>query len=273
MVSYLQGAARKLLKEPELVLACGAYIAFNVFAKRFHWDRAKELLNRAKLMLRTGNSETIWCRPSDLPVLSDVFLVEQYAALKPRKGCVVFDVGAHIGSFSLVASRTKAKVVAIEPLPENVAFLRVNMTYNSRNYKIYNVALSDYCGSGFLNRNAASPSETKIGPPHIPIRPGDIVKVVTLDQLVDEAGIDVFGKPVMVKLDVEGSEMAALRGMEKTFAAAKSVELVVELHPPLQARLYEILSFLPDRGFVILGWSRSNGHMILHARKRRKIVK
>jgi FkbM family methyltransferase len=62
---------------------------------------------------------------------------------------VVYDVGAHAGFFTLLASKLvgAGRVVAFEPLPPNAARLRVNLAANGRtNVDVMEAAASDARG-------------------------------------------------------------------------------------------------------------------------------
>lgn len=48
-----------------------------------------------------------------------------------RKNDVVFDIGAHIGAFSIFAAKSKANVYAFEPVPENYELLKENVELNT----------------------------------------------------------------------------------------------------------------------------------------------
>jgi precorrin-6B methylase 2 len=63
-------------------------------------------------------------------MIKDVYLHQHYDFLDLKSGDVVFDVGAHIGTFSLKAARLVGEdglVVALEPELENCNLLEVNV--------------------------------------------------------------------------------------------------------------------------------------------------
>ncbi|MBI5567271.1 MAG: FkbM family methyltransferase [Chloroflexi bacterium] len=139
------------------------------------------------------------------------FFPEPFRVLFPllRSGANVLDVGAHIGTFSLAAAALGCNVLAVEASLANATLLSASIQRNHFDQmQVFNVAASDRAGElefveggpfGFVaNALNSSPTIT--------------VKATTLTSLVAEAGwthIDYM------KLDVEGSEVTALHGMEQ----------------------------------------------------------
>jgi FkbM family methyltransferase len=122
---------------------------------------------------------------------------------------VMIDVGANIGSYTLIASEApSARIISLEPHPATFAKLVGNINLNKRsNVEAMNVGASSRPGTLFmtdhrsnvLNRIVETPSsESKTVP----------VKVTTLDTLCQELDI----RPSILKMDVEGHEPDVLAG-------------------------------------------------------------
>jgi FkbM family methyltransferase len=131
------------------------------------------------------------------------------AAVSP--GSVVFDIGAHAGFYTLLASElvgSTGKVVAFEPLPRNLAFLRSHLDLNAvDNAEVIAAAVSDVDGAvGFQDGPDSSTG-------FISSSGGRRVAAVSLDALVHEGNIP---RPDFLKIDVEGAEMDVLRGGRRT---------------------------------------------------------
>ena len=78
--------------------------------------------------------------------------VQQFASVI-REDMVIYDIGANVGYYTLIAAR-KAKmgvVYAFEPLPRNVEFLRKHLAINKiSNAHIFDLAIADTSGeAGF----------------------------------------------------------------------------------------------------------------------------
>jgi FkbM family methyltransferase len=139
-----------------------------------------------------------------------------------RPGSVVYDVGANIGFFSLIAGRLGATVHAFEPVPENVIAIRENAALNDLLIEVHETAVADYDGRSTVSLpDEASWSHlTDLGEHPDATRTIDVA-VTTLDAF--------GGAPDVVKIDVEGYEVEVLKGMTGLLTAARPI-LIIELH-------------------------------------------
>ena len=133
-----------------------------------------------------------------------------------RPGDCFFDVGAHIGFFTVLAGRLGARVVAIEPDPANARRVERNASLNGVTAQVVAAAAWDEAGSVDLVRGGSG-SEWSA-------RPGTGVPSVTLDGVAAENG-----SPNILKLDVEGAEGRVLRGAESVLASRPRL-LICEVH-------------------------------------------
>jgi FkbM family methyltransferase len=128
-----------------------------------------------------------------------------------RPGDLFVDVGANIGSYTILAGATGADVMAFEP-GERFADLKRNIEVNAgisvdcRETAVGASAgqLSFTVGLDTINRAAATGENSRSVP------------VVRLDDVVERA-------PMLIKVDVEGYEAAVLAGGERTFGQAQAV--------------------------------------------------
>lgn len=152
--------------------------------------------------------------------------------IEPRS--VVWDIGANVGFFTLIASRLvgeDGQVVAFEPLPSNCEAIRENLALNGiTNVQVAAVALGDEVGSATLSVYGAptlakleSPGEAEPGPGRRHLRKIE-VPVSTID-----AQLERFPAPALVKMDIEGGEAAALQGAKRLLTDVRPT-LVCELH-------------------------------------------
>lgn len=117
------------------------------------------------------------------------------------------DVGANVGSYTILAGGgARARVTAVEPIPATFENLRRNVALNKLDDRVscHGVGLSDAPGtirftSGLdtVNHVLSEGEDT----------PFVEVPVIRLNDLVADAPA-----PVLVKIDVEGHELAVLRG-------------------------------------------------------------
>ena len=141
------------------------------------------------------------------------------AALKP--GETVLDIGANFGLYSILAAKQvgpKGRVLAFEPNPRNLLYLRLNLLLNrQRQVEVVPVALGNEEGEADFTcvsqgaystlHAAAVPGKTTV------IR----VKQTTLDAIAAQEKLHSVD---FVKMDVEGAELLVLQGGEDFFATA-----------------------------------------------------
>ena len=121
------------------------------------------------------------------------------AAIPPHG--TVWDVGANVGLYTLLASRKAVRVIAVEPLPDNIRFLEKHLRLNRiTNVEVLAAAVGQECARQSFcigeNRSVGHLGED-----------GFEVDVITLDLLCAKNG-----PPDVIKIDVEGTEYLALLG-------------------------------------------------------------
>jgi FkbM family methyltransferase len=147
-----------------------------------------------------------------------------------RPGMVVLDIGAFVGWYTLVAARQvgeRGKVYAFEPDPRNYSLLSENLRVNQLDSQVIRLpkAVSNQAGVQRLFRGGDASQSSLI--PSSGDETSIMVPTVVLDEILDRSlQVDV------IKLDVDGGEVNALRGMRKTLTrAAPTVKLFVECNP------------------------------------------
>jgi len=165
------------------------------------------------------------------------------------KDSTFVDIGAHFGYYSLLANRVSGvKIVAVEPVPTTFKILSKNMKLNKVNCQLHNCAISDKNEDKLLNITEASDSVGFYQHPMTKTKIMKKVKCVTVDALLKD-----IEKVSFIKIDVEGHEMAVLRGMKSTLKKYPNLYLLVELCPQLQInagyRPEELIETLDSLGF------------------------
>ena len=136
------------------------------------------------------------------------------------KGSIVFDIGGHVGFYTLLASELvgpNGKVFVFEPAPRNLFYLREHLRLNHvKNVVVIEAAVSDRSGVVSFDEGPHS----SMG--HIVDGGGSFqVNIVVLDELISSGEIPT---PDYMKIDIEGAEALALSG-------AKS--MLIKSHPTI----------------------------------------
>lgn len=176
-----------------------------------------------------------------------------------QPGMTVIDVGANIGYFSLLAASLvgpSGRCIAVEPNTRNVKLLAASVAANRfRHVTICQAAATDVPELLFLNTNhsngVVTPADENLG--YALSR--ETVQGLRLD--------DVFasvGRVDLIKLDIEGAEYRAVRGLERTIDASRPAVLTEFAPPSIQAisgaDAADYLRFFVDRGYEITALER-----------------
>lgn len=182
---------------------------------------------RSALPVMGGNGRGLRVRvgPSSLMrIVSTVEAdVEEVFLDSLRPGGVVYDVGANIGWFSLLAARgvgPGGAVYAFEPFLANAYYLRLNAASNGFG-NVTTVPAAVGSTDGWARFAEESSLEGRLSS-----EGESLVPLLSLDKWVAEMECR---PPDLLKIDVEGAEADVLRGMEALLSSAKPV-LIIELH-------------------------------------------
>ena len=174
--------------------------------------------------------------------------VERILLSNLRPGTVFYDVGAHIGVFSLIAARNlgvQGSVFAFEPDPSNVRRIKEHASRNQLDaIRIIPKAVS--CTDGRLRFQRASFQSS--------MNRGVLVEetlalqesAIEVDSITLDAVAREHAWPTLIKIDVEGSEAAVLQGSEEIFRFAKPL-LVCEIHHEQASS--DVTRWLLERGY------------------------
>jgi FkbM family methyltransferase len=172
------------------------------------------------------------------------------------EGDLVFDIGAHVGNHVRALRALGCRVVAVEPQADFARVLRI-LFGRASDVTILESAVGERAGRATLSISERTPTVTSLSEEWRDARSGEIefekvrwnrqveIDVTTLDALIER-----FGAPAFVKLDVEGSEAAALAGLSRSVPA-----LAFEFLPRALDRAEACIDRLRTLDDYVYNWS------------------
>jgi len=174
---------------------------------------------------------------------------------KLQRGDCVWDIGAATGLYTVLLAKAVGEggeVVAFEPADHTYERLREHLDLNQlTNVRAFRLALGDAEGSVRLSLGTVAGSsrivqsaERRSGGETV-----EWAKVVNGDRLVEAQNLRV---PRAVKIDVEGYELAVIRGLSQTLAQPRCELVCCEVHPaflPASETPEGVLDLLRSLGF------------------------
>lgn len=178
-----------------------------------------------------------------------------------RPGAVVVDVGANLGIFTVLMARLvgpTGRVIAYEPVPENLSFLRDNlgMNYVQEWVDVRPVAASDRAGRStfsFTSRYVGMGSLRLDTGEHALRYPSDVVRTFEVDTVDLGEDLGDAGTIDLVKVDVEGAELEVLRSLRPALHAGRVRALCLEFKRALMGERWPELCDEVGR-LVAGGW-------------------
>lgn len=177
-------------------------------------------VNDVRLIVRpgmTGATGNVYC---GLHEFEDMALVLH--ALRP--GDLFIDIGANIGSYSMLGSAAGARVLSIEPIPSTFAWLAQNIAINGlgEQCRALNLGLGRgedrlrFTGGLDTVNHVLAEGETTDNVLEVPVRP--------LDRVLEGQS------PTLMKIDVEGFETEVLAGAAQALSNPELLAVVMELN-------------------------------------------
>jgi FkbM family methyltransferase len=161
-----------------------------------------------------------------------------------KKGMVVYDVGAHVGLYTIPAARIGCRVIAFEPNPVTFQALHRNIkTLRLRNVDAYQVGISACCRKSkfYISSTAARSSiyQDKAVTEYSHIKKEIEIQLQSLDNLK-------LPGPDVVKIDTEGNELQVIAGM---------INMIKRSHPGILVEMHDdnsqasVINILENEGY------------------------
>jgi len=168
--------------------------------------------------------------------------------LGPRDGDIVFDIGAHIGTYAFRAAKAiggNGRYIAVEADPRNFSLLRRNVrSLQGIRIDCLNLALWSSPGTVTLHRHPWGFGGHSVVFEHgsDPVE----VRADTLDNIVRQLDLSAVS---FVKMDVEGAAVEILKGGEETLSKFKPRISCAAYHTPDESQL--VADLLRHHGYSV----------------------
>ncbi len=205
------------------------------------------------------DGHTVSVDPTDFGVSFELESTGEYEAksmeycksfLKP--GMTFVDVGANVGLFTLTAARQvgpTGKVFSFEPDGGNCGLLKKNIGQNHyANVTAVQKAVTDRSGQCTLFQSGFNTGD------HRTYHVSDDRKQVTIECVSLDDYFPAGTKIDMIKMDIEGSEETALKGMERIINEQRP-QLIIECWPSMLKKAgtnpHQMFKSIEDRGYAL----------------------
>ncbi len=180
-----------------------------------------------------------------------------------KEGDLCFDIGAHLGNRTNAWTALGAKVIAVEPQPQCMRYLKQKFSNNS-NVVLLQKAVSNEPGQASFHVSELTPTISTMAAKDWRDTMADNtsfkvtwdetiqVEVLTLDQLISN-----YGVPDFCKIDVEDFEMQVLQGLSTAIPS-----LSIEYYTPTLFRVFECMDLLDKLGDYEYNWSYGESQVL-----------
>ena len=170
-----------------------------------------------------------------------------------RPGMTVLDVGANIGLYALLFARlvgSTGKVYAFEPDPQLYGALERAAALNRcANLQTFPHGLSEKTERGALQQSFFNSGDNRVRPAS---GAGAAIALARGDDLLPAQSAD------FIKIDVQGYELRALRGLRGLISRSPRVQIYLEFWPEglrlAGSEPHDLFDFLADAGFTLSRW-------------------
>ena len=216
---------------------------------------SKSALHSLKILQISGEGYTIRCyvRPAsdDAKIVYEVMSNPYYQDARSLldEGAVVIDIGAHIGAFTLSCAALGARVLALEPLPENYDLLTANVHLNGFQAQVKTLRAAAWSSAGEHPLRIAGDSTGGSGFYYGREKAVEIVvPCIRLDEWMNDEGVTCCN---LLKLDCEGAEFEILNVLSQSFWQ-RIQAIVMEYHLFGGYSTAQLQSLIASQGFAVM---------------------
>jgi FkbM family methyltransferase len=189
--------------------------------------------------------------------------LELLELLRSRAPNIIYDIGANVGTWTLLARAVfpDAEIHAFEPLRDHCKKFS-EMTRELARVHLHRTGLGSKMGNHVINVTSFSDASSLL-PPAKPSHELGIETVnqenVLLTRLDDYVAQNLLPKPDLIKLDIQGYELEAMKGAVACFQHAHSVLIEVSFKEFYEGQclFHEIVEFCAAQGFYLSGFAKN----------------
>ena len=168
---------------------------------------------------------------------------------------VLYDIGANVGAYSLIAAARGVRVVAFEPAHQNIYKLHENILLNKLNEKITVVPLILAANGGITrsfveDRNFGASHSFSFHEQSSEALPSQALLAMERDLCIKTFSLP---EPTMMKIDVDGAEIEVLKGAETLLYNPKLKHILIEVDD----NNLEIIERIRNTGFKLVDEERA----------------
>jgi len=143
-----------------------------------------------------------------------------------RPGDLFFDIGANVGSYSLLASGVcRASTIAMEASSETAGLLSANVALNQLGARVSVIHAAAGPAKGTIRFSLSGDTQNHVLPRDQVMQESfETVPVLTVDSLSEDE------QPRLIKIDVEGFETEVMNGMPVTLLQPGLKAIIIELN-------------------------------------------
>ena len=235
----------------------------------YHLSKIAPKNTNISIRLKNGLNFIVRAQTMDRSVIKEVWLQNIYNkfGVNVSKGDTVFDIGAHVGIFSIYAAELSdnGKVYAFEPFIENFKRLENHKKINQKeNLFIYNKGV--YSSEGLQTLHLSPDNNTGGHSIHLKNNGEKKIEIQTI-RLDDFCEKEKINQIDFLKMDCEGAEFEILKSNETILN--KVSKIVMECHPYENNTVQSMIQLLERNGFKVNSISNNSteGIKMLYAIK------
>lgn len=235
-----------------------------VFENSNEFKMLETMKNSNQIPTETKDGLMMYLNPTDRSISYSIFVDKEWEPFETfilksilQKNSVYIDIGANIGYYTLLAGSIvkNGKVFSFEPVKQNLEILERNIIKNNlTNIQTYPYAVSDKNGFVDIFLSSANTGNVRLFKDDLEGYAGqpksERVKCICLDDFLDA---DI--RPDIIKMDIQGGEIYALKGMKNLIRKTEQLALFTEFWPKAivmnKESPHEFLRMLHDLNFEI----------------------